>query len=754
VKYNSSGQEQWVARYNGPGNNDDEATALAIDGSGNVYVTGWSFNSGTYTDYATIKYNSTGEEQWVARYNVTGYSDDHATAIAIDGLGNVYVTGYSHGSGTGFDYATIKYNSTGEEQWVARYNGPGNNDDEAHALTVDGSGNVYVTGYSASSVIFPYNYDYATIKYNSTGVEQWVVRYNGPGNSDDRATALAVDGSGNVYVTGYSYGSGTLNDYATIKYNSTGEEQWVARYNGSWNSDDNASALVVDGSGNVYVTGLSFDSTSSYDYATIKYNSSGVEQWVARYNGTWNFDDRATALAVDGSGNVYVTGYSYGSGTHYDYATIKYNSSGVEQWVARYNGPRNYDDQAYALAADGLGNVYVTGISYGSGTLYDYATIKYNSLGEEQWVARYNGPGNSDDGAKAIALDGSGNLYVTGYSNGDYVTIKYNSRGTVQWVAKYDGPWNSWNEATALALDASGNVYVTGTTTSNNGTQYTTIKYNSSKIVKCLNYGERWNLVSTPLLITDPRVTLIFPSAISKAYKYVPLIGYQIQDSLLNGIGYWIKFANPENICFNGAQLTSDSVSVQEGWNLIGSFSQPLSVSSIISEPPGIITSQFFTYTGGYITSDTIYPGKGYWVKVNQSGELILSSNTLKNALSRRIKIIKTTELPPNPPEMEEITQEFPKEFMICQNYPNPFNPSTVIKYQLPVNSLVTLKIYNVLGQEVGMLVNGIQEAGYKSVEWNANNVTSGIYFYRIEAVSVSDPSNRFMQVKKMLLLR
>jgi hypothetical protein len=132
---------------------------------------------------------------------------------------------------------------------------------------------------------------------------------------------------------------------------------------------------------------------------------------------------------VDGSGNVYVTGPSSGSGTAYDYATIKYISSGVQQWVARYNGPGNDWDEAYSLAVDGSGNVYVTGESFGSGTWQDFATIKYNSSGVQQWVQRYNGPGNGSDGATSLAVDGSGNVYVTGgivaSPDDNYATIKY-----------------------------------------------------------------------------------------------------------------------------------------------------------------------------------------------------------------------------------------------------------------------------------------------------------------------------------------
>jgi len=422
--------EEWVARYNGPGNFYDSAQAIALDSSGNIYVTGYSYGSGTSYDYATAKYDTEGNELWVARYNGPGNFYDSAQAIALDSSGNVYVTGYSDGSGTRYDYATIKYDPEGNELWVARYNGPGNSYDYANAIALDSSGNVYVTGYSDGSGT---DYDYATIKYNTEGNELWVDRYNGPENFYDWAQAIALDSSSNVYVTGYSYGSGTDYDYATVKYDTDGNELWVTRYNGPGNFYDYANAIALDSSGNVYVTGASRSSDSSSDYATVKYDPEGNELWVDRYNGPGNFYDYAQAIALDSSGNVYVTGYSYGSGTDYDYATVKYDTDGNELWAARYNGPANFGDLARAIAIDSSGNAYVTGVTgfiKGSVIERDYATVKYDPEGNELWVDRYNGPADFEDQACAIAIDSAGNAYVTGESLGsgtwhDYATIKY-----------------------------------------------------------------------------------------------------------------------------------------------------------------------------------------------------------------------------------------------------------------------------------------------------------------------------------------
>jgi len=296
-------------------------------------------------------------------------------------LGNVYVTGISYGSGTGYDYATIKYDPNGNELWVERYNGPDNSWDSARAMTLDDNDNIYVTGssYSATSV------DYATIKYDTDGNELWVARYNGPGNSGDYARAVAIDSSGYVYVTGHSY-SGTSDDYITIKYSPDSNiPLWVVMYSGPENSDDLPCAIAADSNNNIYVTGSEVYWESEYSgYATIKYDTDGNELWVARYGSlSDDFYGLPKAIAVDSNDNIYVTGYSRsGTGSVYAaYTIIKYSPDSNEPlWVVTYSEGDN-NNYAEAIAVDSNENVYVTGrnLYYGTGGgLSDYLTIKYS----------------------------------------------------------------------------------------------------------------------------------------------------------------------------------------------------------------------------------------------------------------------------------------------------------------------------------------------------------------------------------------
>jgi uncharacterized delta-60 repeat protein len=407
-------QEAWISYYDA-GTGGDAAYALAIDNDDNVIVTGAS-----NADYATVKYDRHGNELWVARY-IGPYGLEAARDIALDSEGNIYVTGESKG-GAGielYDYLTIKYDPDGNELWVRRYDNPSGERDYATAIDVDEAGNCYVTGYC----LFV-NYQIATIKYDTDGSEEWVAIYDDL-TGDDVGYDIVVDGDDQVYITGYSRGEVTGPDYITIKYDANGEQMWAELYD-RWGSfwGDLAYAIALDGSGNVYVTGMSDDSTTNYDYTTIKYDNDGSTLWTARYDGGLGHDDKAHDMVVDHIGNVYVTG-----GSSENFATVKYDSDGNELWASVYDGPHAGLDIARAIALDDRGNIYVTGESSPGFITFDYATVKYNSEGEEIWAMRYEPPG-SNAYVSDIAVDSAGNVVVTGEDlpgsfDSQYTTVKY-----------------------------------------------------------------------------------------------------------------------------------------------------------------------------------------------------------------------------------------------------------------------------------------------------------------------------------------
>jgi hypothetical protein len=432
--------EAWVQRYHEAESNENRPLAIAVDSSGNAIVTGSSTdtNAFDFKHWVTIAYSSLGAPLWTNRFHGPGdFYDDQPNAVAVDAQGNAFVAGVSFGDGGNQDYVTIKYSSAGVGLWTNRYNGPGNGNDGANAVTVDGGGNVIVTGLSVGLDGLSSFFDYATVKYSNAGVPLWTNRYNGPANNEDQATGVVVDGSGNVFVTGISYAINGRADFATVGYSGAGVPLWTNRYNGPADSDDNARAVAVDSSGNVFVTGESWNGSAT-DYATIKYSAAGVPLWTNRYHTPGSGNNFARGMATDGNGNVFVTGSGGG------FATIKYSNAGLPLWTNRYNGPSGFSsfDTARAIAVDGGGNVIVTGDSYRDFVTRDIATIAYSNAGVPLWTNRYNGPANGDDvplTKQSLALGPSGNVYVAAASDGDFldvtifgfVTIKYMNTGSV-----------------------------------------------------------------------------------------------------------------------------------------------------------------------------------------------------------------------------------------------------------------------------------------------------------------------------------
>ena len=523
-------------------------------------------------------------EIWEKTYYAPAVQQDEVTCMTIDPNVSMYVGGYTYVTKfSDLDMLLVKYNPSGMLQWSKTINGPANGTDYIRAVTTDHDGNVYITGVSSGT-----GYDFLTIKFNSDGDTIWAERYAGLDPSlfgYDEPWAIAVDKNENVFVTGESYDASTGSDWATIKYDSSGAMKWIERYDGILGgTDENSFDLTLDHNDNIIVTGFSPGNMTSADFLTIKYNQDGDTLWSARYDGTGSGYDYSTRVKVDSLDNIYITGRSDGISTQEDYATIKYDSNGVQQWVRRYDGSEQ-DDEPKNLAVTNAGDVIVTGYSNNSSTGRDYLTIEYDTKGDSLWTSRYNGTiGNGYDEASSLTFDSDNNIYVTGYSednsmNSDFYTIAYNSTGNKMWDKVYIGPGTGENNAKAVSLDKDGNIYVAGTSTGD-------------------TTGLDFALV-----------------------KYSPVI------------------------------------------------------------------------------------------------------NGIKNEI------------------------DIPRSFSLEQNYPNPFNPTTDIKYSIPDNEFVELKVYDILGRKVATIEDEEEKPGTYDVTWNAINVPSGVYFYQLEA-------GNFIQTKKMIVLK
>ena len=422
--------EAWVASYNGPANGKDNAQALAVDPLGNAYVAGFSDGGRGNYDFVTVKYDSDGNQLWVARYDGESQGADWVKALVIDPAGNILVSGSSTGTDTGLDFATVKYDAEGKQLWVSRYDGPAHGDDRVKAMTVDGTGNVYLIGESpdGNGQVGP-----VTLKYGPDGSLLWAERSKVAGEPDDSLSSIATDPQGNVYVVGAVKLTPGDSDYLTIKYDPSGKVLWTARRD--WSENDNARLLGLDADGNSYVAGTILRYTEGNeeighkDIAVVKYAPDGKELLATSYNSGAAMDDVASAMRIDPQGHVYITGTRYGEmtdGSLADQFTIKFDTDGTKLWSAPYQGIGGAVDTAEDLVLDPAGAVYALGYERGGADgKFWLVTVKFAADGSGQWVTR--NPGMATASTGAISVDGLGNVWMTGSdSRGqDFLTAKY-----------------------------------------------------------------------------------------------------------------------------------------------------------------------------------------------------------------------------------------------------------------------------------------------------------------------------------------
>jgi hypothetical protein len=398
----------------------------AIDAGNNVYQTGYTYPiSPSNQDATTIKYDAAGTFQFSVNYDNGGV--DNSKAIILDPSGSFfYITGESDGVGTGRDIFTAKYTAAGVLVWVQRFNNTtANGNDVGNAITLDASGNIFVTGYTTNSLG---NRDYVTIGYSSGGSQLFAVTFAGAGNGNDEAVAIAFN-SNRLYITGTSVNASGNSDLVTIRLNpTTGATFWSKSENGTANSNDVAYALIADGN-DVVVVGNVNNTTTGNDYITVKYNGNNGNTLFNKKYDFANSNNIATALAKDATGNYAVTGISL-NGTIYEYHTIRYSNGGIQQWVNKTSTGLTYSSAMPQIAVDPIANhFYVCGQKLGVSS--DIFVYQITPGGNKTWEQLINGAQNGQDAAVDLVVNSTADIYIAGASLNssakfDYATVKIN----------------------------------------------------------------------------------------------------------------------------------------------------------------------------------------------------------------------------------------------------------------------------------------------------------------------------------------
>ncbi len=412
------------------------------------------------------------ELQWVRQMGTAGY--DWANGVAVDNAGNVYITGMvagitADGPGFGSGYIFLaKYTAAGEVLWT-RQIGAGTGDG-ARGVAVDGAGNVYITGLAAGDLAGPAagGGDIFVAKYDAMGTQLWI-RQTGTSAYDD-ATGVAVDGAGNAYICGNTFGDlggpiagdGSQRDVFLAKYDASGALLWI-RQTGRTGPDE-ATGVAVDRTGNAYITGTTYGSLGGpliggTDFFLLKYDSQGILLW-SRQNGGPSYED-ARGVAVDSAGSAYVTGLTVGSFARpnpvgMDYFLAKYDAVGTLLWVRQAG--ETYSDGASAVAISEEGDVVIAGATIGEAgwaNLFRSDTLlaKYSASGSRIWQ-RAARSGMSAP-VWGLAVDQQGSIYTVGYTESDYGGT--NAGGTDMFLARY-GPLRCVSPADIAGGDPLGNM--------------------------------------------------------------------------------------------------------------------------------------------------------------------------------------------------------------------------------------------------------------------------------------------------------
>ena len=311
VKYDSVGIAEWMSTINN--SEQDIASDVTVDKNGNIYVVGTTITDYVRMgDYLIVEYDPSGNILWADTID-NNNGIDYAYGVVMDKYGNLYVTGASQ-IDSNYDYYTIKYDTLKNVVWADTFDV--GSDARAYDIAIDSSENVYVTGwfYHISNNVW------LTVKYDSSGNLVWADTLN-YGNYGGIACGIAADKNDNVYVAGY-YAIGSNYDWLTVKYDSSGNLIWADTID--YGGNDHAYGITSDRNGNIYVTGNGYnDTTGKYDFITVKYDTSGNIVWSDRITTGTGYD-----VTIDKIFNIYATGI-----TGDDFFTVKYKVPFVDAGI-------------------------------------------------------------------------------------------------------------------------------------------------------------------------------------------------------------------------------------------------------------------------------------------------------------------------------------------------------------------------------------------------------------------------------------
>ena len=333
------------------------------------------------TDVAVIKYASTGAPVWTNRYSSLNTNSARPTALAVDGSGNAYVLMYltawqSSGFGTPVEQVIAKYDPLGNAVWTKHYPASGPDSGEglhdAEIMALDGTGNLFVSGISGRP---NWNTGSAIVKYAGDGTALWTNHH--PLHFMAGLKSLSVDQAGAVILTGEKWTNYTL-AYLALKCSKDGVSLWTNGLAGPGYAGGNVPQTVLDRAGSVFIVGGRSGTSDSSLYQILKLSGDGVPLWTNRTADFGSTNGVIYSSAVDSAGSLYLVGTAPAPGKDdYDYVTVKYSGDGRPIWTNHFDGAASLDDFPYRLTVGGAGDVYATGRSERLPGYWDLTTVKY-----------------------------------------------------------------------------------------------------------------------------------------------------------------------------------------------------------------------------------------------------------------------------------------------------------------------------------------------------------------------------------------